>query len=200
MQKYIFLSEEGDRWFERNRDKPREDPVTCCIAAHIRKRPERVLEIGCSDGRRLDIIRQLYGCEIMGVEPSMSAALEAAKLRVPVVQATASSPAVMGPFDLIIYGFCLYVTDPEDWLIIAAEGDRLLTTGGHIIIQDFGDIDKPRGVPYEHDTRITSWHQDWAKLWLGHPAYELIHRHWTTGDGHPDQQAISILRKNEVKR
>lgn len=195
----VFLESEGNRWFERNGDKPHVDPVTHCIAAHIRKRPNRVLEIGCSDGWRLEKIRDVYSCEIMGVEPSVAAGIAAAKRRVPVVQSTASSLAVSGEFDLIIYGFCLYLTDPSDWLLIAAEGDRVLATGGHIIIHDFPGVDGVHGVPYKHDPRITSWHYDWGDLWLAHPAYQTIHRHWTAGDGHPDQQMITILRKNELK-
>lgn len=198
-QKYLFLEGEGDRWFERNQDKPFEDPVSHLIASVIRKKPRRVLEIGCSDGKRLAKLRDTYDCEIIGVDPSMKAAMKAADLRVPVVQTTASCLPVPGDFDLIIYGFCLYLTDPDDWLLIAAEGDRLLLPGGNIIIHDFGGDMTLHGVPYKHDTRITSWHYDWAKLWLGHPAYQMVWRSFTTGDRNPDQQCLTILHKNEVK-
>lgn len=199
-QKYIFLSGEGDRWFERNREKLGEhDPVTPLLDQVIAP-PRRVLEIGCSNGWRLAKLRDKYGCEVMGVEPSMKAAAAAAEMLVPVVQSTASSLPISGVFDLIIYGFALYLTDPEDWLLIAAEADHVLAPGGHIVIHDFGGADLTlHGVPYKHDARITSWHYDWAKLWLGNPAYEEVHRHWTTGDGLPDQQVITVLRKNKVK-
>lgn len=198
-QKYIFLSEEGDRWFGRNRDKlGLEDPVTPQIAAVIGKKPRRVLEIGCANGWRLAKIRDLYGCEVVGIEPSMTAAMEAATLRVPVVQSTASSVPLSGTFDLIIFGFCLYLTDPDDWLLIAAENDRLLEDGGHIIIHDF-PRSPPHGVPYKHHTGITSWHYDWPRLWLGHPAYQVISETFTTGDGNPDQQQVTILRKNRMR-
>lgn len=207
MQKDIMLQGEADAWFERNRDRlGLDDPVTHTIAAWIRRRPERVLEVGCANGWRLAKLRDLYGCEVYGVEPSRKAAMEAVTWRVPVYQMTATClPVVEGGFDLIIYGFCLYLTDPKDWLQIAAEGDRALRPGGHIIIHDFGDwrefIDaRARGVPYEHDRRITSWHFDWAQLWLAHPGYSVIHRGFTAGDGHPDQQAVTILRKSELKR
>jgi SAM-dependent methyltransferase len=195
----IFLESEGNAWFERNRDKPRIDHVTHCIAAYIGRRPNRVLEIGCGAGFTLAAIRELYACEVLGIEPSIKAGIEAAGRKVPVLQMTASTLPEHGQFDLIIYGFCLYLTDPGDWFKIVAEGDRVLAIGGHIIIHDFGGDLSLHGVPYVHDPRITSWHYDWAKLWLGHPAYEMTHRHWTTGHGHPDQQCITILRKKELK-
>lgn len=200
-QKYIFLSEEGDHWFERNQEKlGQEDPVTHQIAAVIGKRPTRVLEIGCANGWRLAKIRDLYDCEIVGIEPSMKAACAAAELRVPVVQSTASSVPLSGKFDLIIFGFCLYLTDPDDWLLIAAENDRLLEDGGHIIIHDFPRVPLVYSVPYKHHTGVISWHNDWARLWLGHPAYQMISETFTTGNGHPDQQQVTILRKNKMER
>ncbi len=103
----VFLNSEGDAWFARNRDKLGErDPVwNAVIATGIR--PKRVLEVGCSNGWRLAKLRDRFGCEVFGVEPSLQAALEAAERRVPVVQASAASLAVPGPFDLVIYGVCL---------------------------------------------------------------------------------------------
>lgn len=194
MQKDIMMQSEGDAWLARNRDKlGHEDEVTHLITSVIKKRPTRVLEIGCANGWRLAKLRDMYSAEVMGVEPSMQAAIEAAALKVPVHQTTASClPVDNTSFDLIIYGFCLYLTDPQDWLLIAAEGDRALAPGGHIIINDFGDFEPTRGVPYEHDRRLTSWHFDWAKLWLAHPRYTMVHRRWSAGSGH----AVTILRKD----
>lgn len=194
MQKEIMIQSEGNAWFNRNRDRlGQDDPVTHMIAAWIKRQPARVLEVGCADGWRLAKLRTLYGCQVYGVEPSQVAAMEAAGVhRVPVYQLTASClPVVEGGFDLIIYGFCLYLTDPEDWLHIAAEGDRALAPGGHIIIHDFADFDPPRTEVYEHDKRMVSHHFDWAKLWLAHPRYEEV----VTVFSKPYDR-VTILRKN----
>lgn len=172
-QKDIFLDGEGDAWLGRNREKlGKRDPVDTAIA-ELRLRPERVLEIGCSNGWRLANLRAKYGCEVMGVEPSRKACMEAAMQRVAAVQSTASCPALSGPYDLLIYGFCLYLTDPSDWLTIAAEGDRLLEPGGHLIIHDFDRGSEPYAQRYDHREGVLAYHFDFRRLWLSHPAYEV---------------------------
>lgn len=191
-QKDVFLSGEGDAWFERNRARlGLYDPVTELIQREG-IRPKCVLEVGCANGWRLAKLRDLYDCEVFGVEPSMKAAMEAATLRVPVHQMTASTlPVRNGGFDMIIYGFCLYLTDPDDWLMIAAEGDRALATGGHIVIHDFGWVRKPYGRRYEHNDKITAYHVDFSQLWLSHPAYERI----ADGPTSAQDDCVRILRK-----
>lgn len=190
----VFLNSEGNAWLERNRDKlGKPDPVTPVIAKWV-PRPRRVLEVGCADGRRLADLRDMYGCEVFGVEPSLQAGIEAAARRVPVVQCSAASLAVQGPFDLVIYGFCLYLTDPDDWLRIAAEGDAVLADDGHLIIHDFLDEE---GVPiarrYEHRDGLWSYHYNFCRLWIGHQRYQTVFHQKGTDD------AITILRKRPLK-
>lgn len=196
-QKYLFLEDEGDRWFERNRDALAKAVETDPVSAAIHKlgiKPARVLEIGCANGWRLAYLREKYGCEIMGVEPSRQACIEAAARRVPVIQCTASSPAVSMPlgFDLVIYGFSLYLTDPSDWLLIAAEGDILLAPGGHLIIHDFAASSMPHARHYEHRDGVLSYHFDFADLWLGSPLYALVSRYVA------DQEMVTILKKKPI--
>ena len=195
-QKYLFLESEGDRWFERNRDgmvKASDADVVTTAITGLNLNPKRVLEVGCSNGWRLALLRDLLGCEIMGVEPSREAAIDAAARRVPVVQATASSLAVSVPFDLVIYGFCLYLTDPADWLRIAAEGDGVLAPGGHMIVHDFYGHSNAIARRYEHRDGVLSYHFDFAGLWLAHPLYNLVGR-TVTGD-----QMVTVMKKIDVK-
>lgn len=188
----IFLESEGDAWLERNRDQlGHSDPVADVIE-HLGLKPTRVFEIGCANGWRLAGLRAQYGCEVYGVDPSMQAGLEAAEKKVPVWQMTASTlPIFDKPFDLVIYGFCLYLTDPSDWFNIAAEGDRALAAGGHLIIHDFGDRGKPFARKYEHREGVLAYHIDFAKLWLGHPLYHSIGR-----ELHNGEQMITVLKKS----
>lgn len=189
-QKYLFLGGEGDRWFERNRDRLGEhDPVSDVIET-IGIKPQRVLEVGCADGWRLAKLRDKYGCEIMGVEPSRQACIEAAQRRVPAVQSTASSLAVSPPFDLVIYGFCLYLTDPEDWLQIATESNDVLSPSGHLIIHDFAET-RPSARRYEHHTGVLAYHVDFAELWLAHPLYSMVSR-----SIYPNDEMVTVLKKN----
>lgn len=41
------------------------------------------------------------------------------------------------PVDLIIFGFCLYLCDPQDLFTIAANSDRLLVDKGVMAVYDF---------------------------------------------------------------
>ncbi len=176
-QKDVFLESEGNAWFDRNHASlGLYDPVTPAIE-ELKLFPTSVLEVGCANGWRLARLREKFGCRVLGVEPSMKAAMDGARLRVPILQLTASSlPACRDYYDLIIFGFCLYLTDPEDWLTIAAEADRSLAPGGLIVIHDFNDWigGSPIVKTYEHDPKLSAYHYDFSKLWLGHPRYQVV--------------------------
>ncbi len=195
-QKDAFLAGEGDAWFDRNHGSlGLYDPVTPLID-ELNLKPTMVMEIGCANGWRLSLLRHKFGCTVLGIEPSMKAAMDGARFRVPIYQMTAwALPVSKKTYDLIIYGFCLYLTDPEDWLTIAAEADRVLTDGGHIIIHDFNDWvgGKVISKKYEHRKDITSYHYDFAKLWLGHPRYQVVR--WLDG-AHND--GVMVIRKNAL--
>lgn len=191
----IFLDSEGDAWLARNRNKlGLHDPVAQMMKA-IDLKPERVLEVGCANGWRLAALRDKYGCEIMGVEPSRQAGIEAASLSVPVHQSSAAVLPVSGPFDLVIYGFCLYLTDPGDWFRIAAEGDCVLAPGGHLIIHDFvapGNVNYARH--YEHRDGILAYHFDFAKLWLASPLYQTVSVQYGI------DEMVTVLQKRPVSK
>jgi SAM-dependent methyltransferase len=193
-QKDIFMDGgEGDAWFTRNLGKLGEhDPVTDAIV-NAGIKPKYALEIGCANGWRLDKLRSIFNCGIMGVEPSMKAGIAAAQLRVPVHQMTASCiPVSSHGYDLIIYGFCLYLTDPDDWLLIASEGDRALAPGGHLVIHDFAPPEVWTTRRYEHRDGVWSHHFDFARLWLAHPNYMRVSAK-DVGD-----ERVTILRKSKT--
>lgn len=194
-QKDIFMQDEGNAWFTRNLgDLGKSDPVTDAIV-NAGIKPKYALEVGCANGWRLDKLRTIFNCGIMGVEPSMKAGIAAAQLRVPVHQMTASCiPVSRHGYDLLIYGFCLYLTDPDDWLLIASEGDRVLAPGGHLVIHDFPGVgeDDTYARPYEHRDGVTSYHFDFSSLWLAHPLYEVV---WARNFQH---DSITILRKKPL--
>lgn len=194
MQKEYFMQGEGDAWLNRNRDiLGKHDPVSEMIEQQG-IRPERILEVGCADGWRLAKLREKYGAVVFGVEPSMEACIEAAERRVPVHQMTASClPVVSGGFDLIIYGFVLYLADPKDWFTIVAEGDRALADGGYLVIHDFAEHLVAFAKHYEHRAGVLSYHVPFSQFWRVNPLYELIaSRH------DPDEQ-ITILRKKPAR-
>jgi ubiquinone/menaquinone biosynthesis C-methylase UbiE len=190
----IFRESEGNAWFERNRDRLGErDPVSEAIET-MGIIPSNVLEIGCANGWRLARLRDKYGCEVMGVEPSMDACLEAARLRVPAHQATATNlPVRSHAYDIVIFGFCLYLADPDEWFRIAAEANCVLRDFGHIIIHDFDAQGQFFARNYKHRDGVMSYHFDFAKLWLAHPWYSLVTRRLDeAGD------SVTILKKSPI--
>jgi SAM-dependent methyltransferase len=189
-----MLESEADAWLERNRDKLGARDRVSEVIEEIRLIPGRVLEIGCANGWRLAKLRDKYNCEVFGVEPSRQGCIEAAAKRVPVAQSSAAVLPVPGLFDVVIYGFCLYLTDPADWLRIAAEGDCLLKHGGALIIHDFAETMMPYARRYEHRDDMLAYHIDFAKLWMAHPLYTMITRKIYDGD-----EMVTVLKKLPAK-
>jgi SAM-dependent methyltransferase len=190
----IFLESEGNAWFDRNKDRlGMRDPVSDAIEM-VGIVPDNVLEVGCANGWRLARLRDKYRCKVLGLDPSMNAIREG---MVPIFQGTAENlPRSTGErFDLIIYGFCLYLTEPSDWLRIAAEADMVLRPGGHIVIHDFSIRDNGHeafGRPYEYRQGVMSYHVDFASFWLSHPLYS--HTAWYKSG---DEELVEIIRKGD---
>lgn len=183
-QSIAFLEGEGAAWLKRNQGKfnPAKDPVLQAIEKY-KIEPKRVLEVGCADGARLKVLEK-SGCWIRGVDPGCD------KNDYRISQATASHlPLIDGCMDTVIYGWCLYLCDPEDYFKIAREGDRVLASGGYLIVYDF-HADYPYKTPYKHKNGLFSYHYDFSKLWLSHPAYSLYGREIHS------ETSVTILHKD----
>ena len=201
-QEDIFLESEGDAWFERNIYKVREDvhadPVIQLILKHFSAgEPLGVLEIGCSNGWRLSELHKIFGWFCYGIDPSAEAIKNGLmkfgnleKLHLTRGSATAH-PYHSATMDMIIYGFCLYVCDPEELFEIVTQGDNALKDGGSIIIHDF-DAEYPHSVPNHHVEGLLSYKMDWSKLWLCNPAYKLVEK-----VSFADGTAVWLLRKSQ---
>lgn len=167
-----WLTKLGDNYYERNvKDYgSRTDPVSVALKASSLK-PKRVLEIGCGNGWRLQRLHKEYGCTVRGVDPSPKA-VEAGNKIMPgtLVQGVASTiPFADGQFDLVIYGFCLWLCHPTSWLRIVSEGDRVLSSPGVLIIHDH--IAARASFFNFPEYGFDAWVYDWPKLWLSHPSY-----------------------------
>lgn len=193
-QSDIFLGGEGVAWFNRNKDKinPAKDPVVSLLKNHDLI-PETVLEIGCADGWRLRLLQNL-GATGYGVDPGFKEGRTMIGT-IPIHRGTAHSLWMFGAddFDMVIFGWCLYLCDPEDYCKIVAESDRVLKNDGHVVIHDFYSA-KPYKRPYKHNKDIYSHKMDFSRLWLGNPAYSL-HLQSLYGDGE-DQTCVTVLKKN----
>lgn len=186
-QAEIFRNGEGREWLKRNIKKIGKGPDPVLEAIQDYKiAPKAALEIGCANGWRLDALEEKYSCFIRGLDPHAG--------KHPAVMAGTADylPWTDQGFDLIIYGWCLYLCDPEDYFTIVAEADRVLENEGYIVIYDFC-TDRPYKVPYKHKEGVFSYHYDFSQLWLAHPHYKLY------GRTVQDETCVTIIRKNIQK-
>jgi SAM-dependent methyltransferase len=186
-QSQAFLEGEGNAWALRNNLKPRPepDPVVEAIA-DLGIKPINVLEVGCGNGQRLTYLAgQYHLSSFYGIDP-------AAKDYGLIYRGTADDLLDFhrNQFDLVIYGFCLYLCDPEDYFNIAREGDRVLSDGGYIIIHDFCSAD-PFKRPYKHKPGIYSHHMDFERLWSWNPNYRPVRCYQTE-----KEEVVSVLKKD----
>jgi ubiquinone/menaquinone biosynthesis C-methylase UbiE len=181
-QKEIFLGGEADEWCERNHQALQNiifdlsDPVIESVS-NISKRSEYVgeslnlLEIGCGEANRLAWLAEHLGADVLGLEPSSKAVELAGKKGVHVEHGTADHlPFESGSFDVVIFGFCLYLCDREDLFKIAQEADRVLKKESWLVISDFFSP-IPASRDYHHKQGVHSFKMDYRKLFDGHPAY-----------------------------
>ncbi len=205
-QRDSFLASEGDRYFRRNPvlsedlESLRErDPVLRALR-ETRLEPKRVLEIGAGNGWRLACMGEEnpeLACD--GLEPSAEAVADGRE-RFGVVrlqQGTADDlPYAERSFDLVIFGFCLYLCDREDLFRIAQETDRVLDHRGHIAILDFF-CESPRRTPYKHCEGVFSYKTDYARMFLWNPRYREVYRKTMPyGEGDSgDLLAVSIIQR-----
>lgn len=205
-QKDIFLSSEGDAWYERNKEiinHKETDQIINCIN-ELGLKPKKILEIGCSNGYRLDKLEKQYGAACFGIDPSLEAIKEgqAAFKKIKLSQGTADAldfPA--SEFDLVIIGFCLYLCDRNDLFKIAYEVDRVLADEGQIVILDFGPP-FPYKNNYKYVEGVFSFKMNYASLFNWNPNYFTVYSRVLAHEAsasvnNPDERIVlSVLTKN----
>lgn len=213
-QKEIFLHSEGDAWFTRNvqsiagKKLPDDDPL---LRELLKLPPMKaggkisVLEVGCGEGTRLAWLKNNLDVDCYGIDPSAQAVLAACSKGIKAQQGTADHLAFDDKsFDIVIFGFCLYLCDREDLFQIASEADRALKTDGWLMIMDFFSP-TPRAKIYHHRPGLQSFKMDYRTLWDWHPDYECIthqvrhHSNASYTDDPDEWVGISVLRKSSRK-
>jgi ubiquinone/menaquinone biosynthesis C-methylase UbiE len=212
-QKEVFLASEGDAWFSRNKvvvenfDFSADDEIVACLREIIdhsgasTDRPLKILEIGCGDGSRLAYLARTWSVEAFGVEPSAQAVQVACNRGVNAIQGTADQlPFKNAMFDIVVFGFCLYLSDREDLFRIAQEADRVLKSDAWLVVHDFYSK-SPVRREYHHRSGLHTYKMDYRTLFCWHPSYTcythrvLHHVNHEYTDEPQEWVATSVIRK-----
>jgi ubiquinone/menaquinone biosynthesis C-methylase UbiE len=175
-QSNLFLGGEGDAWFLRNSDSlntapgfPDIDFITSTLSAY-QNSISTILEIGCGEGSKLSALSKYFDSLGYGIDPSKKAIESASenysqadsKLHFQTGIAT-NLPFKDNQFDLVFFGFCLYLVPPNEILGAAMEADRVLRKGGFLAILDF-DYGQQKINNYKHADGINSYKNTYSKL------------------------------------
>lgn len=212
-QKNIFLCGEGDAWYRRNvhiRSDKQEVPYDVeCISAFCKSpavQPvDRVLEIGCSDGMKLNLLCNDVGAVGYGIDPSTNAITDG-KSRNPShrihlsVGTSDNIPYDDSFFDLVFFGFCLYLVD-RDLLCQTMESvNRVLRPGGVLAITDF-DVSENVVRDYHHFEGVKTYKCNYPMMFIErygyHLAFKSSYSHFDSSytDVLQERIAISIMHK-----
>lgn len=214
----IFLQSEGDEWLKRNSETLESGTdhlghlaLMYQVLKSQEEKIEKILEVGCSSGERLDFLCRAFSAQGAGVDPSASAIRVGSSRvksenhgRLQFVRGLSNNlPFEEQSFDLIYLGFFLYLEDRETLLLSLSEADRVLKAGGFIILRDFYP-EKPHRVRYEHYDGLFSYKNDYIAFFLalGH-YFEIaslpINRKGVLGfESNPShREIVSICKKKE---
>jgi SAM-dependent methyltransferase len=215
-QRDRFAHGEGDAFHLRNRATPdgrsqrvAHDLLLAALDA-LDLRAKSVLEIGAGDGWRLSALREReQAARYVGIEPSALALADSAAPGVCGVRATADAlPLADASFDLVVFGFCLYLVDRSDLFRIAAEADRVLSEGGTLVIYDFYTA-APQRRRYAHADACFSFKMDYAQMFAWNPAYRVVleRRAWhaastqtaaKAGDDDAEVRVVALRRDTQA--
>lgn len=185
-QSEIFLNEEANEWFRRNREKISIHQSFIDIA-YINEilSPDiwvlsSILEIGCASGVKLNLLCSTYNSNGVGIDPSSLAiaeanALEKSKRNQLTFQVGVASklPLDDQSFDLVYFSFCLYLVPPEEIEIAYLEANRVLKPGGFLVITDF-DSNIETSKAYHHKPGLFSFKRFNSEYYIRKLGYSLV--------------------------
>lgn len=217
-QNKIFIDGEGDAWFNRNQDQIQATDqmigspdvrYALDTLTPFSDRINRILEIGCSNGIKLETISQYFNAVGVGIEPSPIAVANGNDREkvadITLLMGTGDklpSACADGSFDLVYFAFCLYLFDRNTLMQALAEADRVLKPGGFLVITDFdpGSLYKR---PYSHREGVFSYKQDYASFFIQSGLYYLLGKHSfshrvASFDELPDERVSTSILYKEI--
>ncbi len=188
-QDQVFFSREGDGWFRRNKavllDRTEKMDWPSQFVGMLKKEEKEnihsIAELGCSNGWRLNNLREQFGpnCRFVGVDASGEAIQEGEKTykQIEFHQGLLSKLPLSEQFDLVIVYFVLHWVDRETLCSSIAEIDRVVKDNGLLIIGDFLP-DFPQKRHYHHcpNEKVYTYKIDYAKIFESFGTYKELSR------------------------
>ena len=186
-QSATFLEGEGDAWFSRNQqqlessDTPSIDVDFICESLKpFRGSIQNILEIGCGSGKKLSQLTSHFKASGYGLDPSLMAInkareitqLQDSKLSFEVGLAT-DLPYKDAQFDLVFFGFCLYLIPPLETYKAIMEANRVLKWGGFLAILDF-DYGSLKINPYKHAEGVFTHKNNYSQIFTSSGYYSIL--------------------------
>jgi ubiquinone/menaquinone biosynthesis C-methylase UbiE len=185
-QSQIFQNSEGNAWYIRNPKSNQiagNEQVLDFIYSTLdpfRDQVSTILEIGCGGGAKLEALSKHFQASGFGIDPSAVAIKDATKrcstggssLNFQTGLAT-NLPYDDGQFDLVFFGFCLYLVPPQEIFRAVTEADRVLRNGGFLAILDF-DYGSLKVNPYKHASGVFSFKNNYSELFTSSNYYHLV--------------------------
>jgi len=186
-QTALFKRNEGDAWFRRNRTAQQQsgpsheinviEDVLGCFRSEI----GNILEIGCGDGRKTERMAGFFQARGVGIDPSTEAIAagnerlrEARNAAVALSVGTADElPFDAGQFDLVHFGFSLYLVARERIFLSLAQADRVLRPGGFLTIFDFDPAAMHKRV-YSHRPGVFSFKARYEEWFVATGHYHVV--------------------------
>jgi len=208
-QRDVFLSGEGDAWFQRNSSVENMTSTSDDILLQallelplLKGAGTVVAEVGCGSGLRLKALETRNGWQVYGLDPSRHAVAALSEIGVEAHVGTAEKlPWQDNSIDLLIFGFCLYLCDRDDLFQICAEAHRVLKSESWLAILDFWSPHH-RSNPYHHKQGVRSFKSNVPAMFCWHPSYILTDhkvRHHVTHaltDDPDSWVAATVIRKS----
>ncbi len=185
-QSNIFLKGEGDSWYERNKfliesaDKYSQDiSFILQVLKGSRFEIQNLLEVGCASAVKLNTLASSFSAKGSGIDPSRLAILQGRKQYPHLdlhVGLGSSLPFEADEFDLLSFGFCLYLVPPEEIEITLKEALRVLKPKGFIALTDF-DPGIEMTVNYKHRDGLFSYKRNYQQLLKKFANVALVSKH-----------------------
>ncbi len=178
MRKTI-TTDEADAWHRRNKNRT-PSQVTIDAVTEVQKKwfdgdkIGSILELGCSDGR-LGLELKTVCSSYVGVDPSPIAVETGITNGLNLVTGWADEFELEQRFDVVILGFFLYLTHPDDWFKIASNIYRHLEKDSYLIINDFY-ADGLVAKNYKHDQTMNIYKYSYENLFLWHPSFRRVYQ------------------------